>query len=117
MAESSAITCDAFAPCTPSTADVVVTIQQPQTATAGSPQTICANGTTTALGGNTPTGTATGAWSVVSGGTGTFSNVSSGSSTFTHTGGAGPVTLRWTISQAPCTSSTAERSPSPSGTR
>ncbi|MBL0036017.1 MAG: hypothetical protein IPP26_09655 [Flavobacteriales bacterium] len=73
----------------------------------GGPQTICASATTTALGGNTAT-PGTGAWSVVSGGTGTFSNAASGSSTFTHTGGAGPVVLRWTISNSPCASTTAD---------
>ncbi len=93
--------------CPASTADVSITVTQPPTtATVGTGQTICASGTTASLGGNTPT-TGTGAWSVVSGGTGTFSNVNSGTSTFTHTGGAGPITLRWTISNAPCTDSSA----------
>ena len=41
--------------CTPSTADVTITINQPPTtATVGGPQTICELGTTTGLGGNTP---------------------------------------------------------------
>lgn len=95
------------APCTASSAQVTITISQPPTAaTVGGPQTICANGTTSGLGGNTPT-IGTGAWSVVSGGTGTFSNASSPTATFTHASGAGPVIVRWTISQAPCTASTA----------
>lgn len=88
-------------------APVSVTVAAQPVATAGGPQTICALGTTTGLGGNTPTGGATGAWSVVSGGTGTFSNASSPSSTFTHTGGTGPVVLAWTISNPPCASSVA----------
>ena len=94
-------------PCTASTANVTITINQPPTtASVGGAQTICASGTTLALGGNTPS-VGTGAWSVVSGGAGTFSNAASGSSTFTHTSGTGPVVLRWTISNSPCTASTA----------
>jgi len=88
-------------------APVSVTVATQPFAMAGGPQTICALGTTTGLGGNTPTGGATGAWSVVSGGTGTFSNASSPSSTFTHTGGTGPVVLAWTISNPPCAPSAA----------
>ena len=96
------------APCTASTNDVQIIVRAiAPTASVGGPQTICASGTTTALGGNTAT-PGTGAWSVVSGGTGTFSNAASGSSTFTHTGGAGPVVLRWTISNSPCASTTAD---------
>ena len=87
-------------------APVSVTVAPQPMATAGGPQTICALGTTTGLGGNTPT-VGTGAWSIVSGGTGTFSNASSPSSTFTHTGGTGPVVLAWTISNPPCASSAA----------
>jgi hypothetical protein len=93
-------------PCAVSTADVTITINQlPTTATVGPNQTICALGTTVGLGGNTPT-TGTGAWSVVSGGTGTFSNTNTPNATFTHTSGAGPVVLRWTISNPPCPAST-----------
>ena len=83
----------------------VTVIPTPTTATAGPDQTICALGTTSGLGGNTPS-VGTGAWSVVSGGTGTFSpNNTTPNATFTHTGGVGPVVLRWTISNAPCTAS------------
>src|ERR1035437_2009660 len=71
-------------------APVSVTIAAQPVATAGGPQTICALGTTAGLGGSTPTGSATGVWSVASGGTGTFSNASSPSSTFPPTGGTGP---------------------------
>jgi hypothetical protein len=94
--------------CSTST-NVTVTVNElPTTATVGGPQTICANTATLGLGGNTPT-VGTGAWSIVSGGTGTFSNASDPNSTFTHTGGAGPIVLRWTItSLAPCAPSTAD---------
>jgi subtilisin-like proprotein convertase family protein len=97
------------APCAPSMADVTVTINQPPTAaTAGGGQTICAGGTTTGLGGNAPA-VGTGAWSIVSGGTGTFSPSSaSPNATFAHTGGAGPVVLRWTITNGSCAASTAQ---------
>ncbi len=97
------------APCTASTADVTITINQsPTTATVGGNQTICALGTTAGLGGNAPS-VGTGAWSVESGGTGTFNpNHTTPNATFTHTGGAGPVVLRWTISNAPCIASTAD---------
>ena len=82
--------------------------QLPTVATVGGPQTICANTETAGLGGNTPV-VGTGAWSIVSGGTGTFSpNASTPNATFTHTGGAGPVVLRWTISNGTCTPSTAD---------
>ncbi|MBI4748124.1 MAG: hypothetical protein HY774_06515 [Acidobacteria bacterium] len=95
-------------PCTASSATVTITITQaPTTATVGGPQTICVNGTTTGLGGNTPT-VGTGTWSIDSGGTGTFNpNATTPNATFTHTGGAGPVTVRWTISNSPCTASSA----------
>ncbi len=95
-------------PCADSTKDVVVTINQPPTtATAGGPQTICALGTTTGLGGNTAT-SGTGAWSVVSGGTGTFApNATTPNATFTHATGAGPVLLAWTISNGTCAPSVA----------
>ena len=82
-------------------------VATPTTATVGGPQTICANGTTTGLGGNTPS-SGTGTWSIDSGGTGTFNpNATTPNATFTHTGGAGPVIVRWTISNSPCTDSSA----------
>jgi predicted extracellular nuclease len=80
---------------------------QPTTAMGGNNQTICALGTTAGLGGNMPT-SGTGMWSVVSGGTGTFSNATTPNATFTHTGGTGPVVLRWTISNPPCAASIAD---------
>ncbi len=86
----------------------VTAVDPPTTATVGGPQTLCAGGTTAGLGGNTPT-SGTGAWSVESGGTGTFSpDAATPDATFTHTGGAGPITLRWTISVEGCTPSTAD---------
>jgi hypothetical protein len=88
-------------------------------ATVGAGQTICALGTTTSLGGNAAS-PGVGAWSVVSGGTGTFSNAASETSTFTHLTGAGPVVIRWTITNAPCASTSADVSititPAPSAT-
>ena len=91
-------------PTATSSAITMTVATPPTTATVGSTQTICTTGTSAALGGNTPI-SGTGAWSIVSGGTGTFSNPASGSSTFTHTGGVGPVVVRWTISNSPCTAS------------
>lgn len=73
-----------------------------QVATVGPTQSICTSGTTLPLGGNTPV-SGTGVWSVVSGGTGFFSpNATVPNATFTHTGGAGPITLRWTITEPGC---------------
>jgi hypothetical protein len=85
-----------------------VTVNQPPTtATAGGPQSICSGGTTAGLGGNTPT-VGTGSWSIVSGGTGTFNpSAATPNATFTHTGGTGPIVVRWTISNSPCADSTA----------
>ena len=100
---------DGVGPCASvsSTAPLQVTTP-PTAATVGGPQLICANTGTTSLGGNTPS-LGTGTWSIVSGGTGTFSDANDPNSTFTHTGGAGPIVLRWTITgTAPCTSSTAD---------
>ena len=95
--------------CPDSFAEVTITVKQQPTASAGSNQTVCANGTTTGLGGNTPAGGATGVWSIQGGGTGTFNpNASTPNATFTHTGGSGPITLRWTVSNAPCSNATAD---------
>jgi hypothetical protein len=98
----------ANAPCTDSTAQLTITITPQPTATTGGNQSVCVNGTTAGLGGNTPSGGATGTWSVVSGGTGTFSNVNTPNATFTHTSGTGPVLLRWTVSNPPCSNATAD---------
>src|SRR5262249_17308750 len=90
--------------------DAVITVKQQPTATVGGPQTICALGTTAGLGGNTPAGGATGTWSIVTGGaTGTFNpNATTPNATFTHSTGTGTITLRWTVSNSPCTSATAD---------
>jgi hypothetical protein len=94
-------------PCTASSSDVVITVNAvPTTANAGSPQTICTTGSAT-LAANSPT-TGTGAWSVVSGpntNSTQFSSTTNPAATFTPAGGAGTYTLRWTISNSPCTAS------------
>jgi hypothetical protein len=81
----------------------------PTTANAGNDISIpnCASAAVK-LGANTPT-TGTGAWSVVSGpstSSAQFSSTSSSNSTFTPAGGVGTYTLRWTISNGACASST-----------
>jgi hypothetical protein len=77
--------------------------QCPDPATVGGPQTICSGGTTDFLGGNFPV-QGTSQWSVVSGGTGTFNPFFMvPSATFTHTGGSGPIILRWTNTNSICT--------------
>ncbi|MCG3193790.1 MAG: hypothetical protein DIJKHBIC_03044 [Thermoanaerobaculia bacterium] len=83
-------------------AAVATTWVLPVEATAGGDQTICALGTTAPLGGNTPL-LGTGVWSVLGGGTGTFSpSASTPDATFTHTGGIGPIVLKWTVTEPPC---------------
>jgi xyloglucan-specific exo-beta-1,4-glucanase len=74
--------------------------QAPTAANSGSAQSICT--TTATLAANTPV-TGTGAWSVVSG-TGSFSNANSATSAVSGLSN-GANTLRWTISNAPCTAS------------
>lgn len=64
--------------------------------TVGGPQTVCPGGTTSGLG-----GVGSGTWTVESGGTGAFNpNASTPNATFTHTGGSGPIVLRWTLTGA-----------------
>ncbi|HEX8999155.1 MAG TPA: choice-of-anchor Q domain-containing protein, partial [Blastocatellia bacterium] len=90
-------------PCTASTDDVVITLTaNPTAATAGPDQTLCATSATLAA--NTPT-IGTGAWSIVSGAGGTITTPSSPTSGFTGVAGT-TYTLRWTISNLPCTAST-----------
>jgi hypothetical protein len=89
------------APCAASTADVTITAIPSPLATAGGPQSICSGGTSTGLGGNTPV-SGTGTWAIVSGGTGLFSSNMNPNATFTHTGGSGPIIVRWTVSDPPC---------------
>lgn len=78
----------------------------PTTADAGPDQTGAATCglTSVTLAANTPI-VGTGAWSVVTGVGGSFSDASSPGSTFTGTAGTA-YTLRWTITNAPCTAST-----------
>jgi Putative Ig domain len=103
----SSATDSAGCPATASGSATVTVNQPPTTASTGGPKEICSGGTTAGLGGNTPT-VGTGSWSVVSGGTGAFNpNASTPNATFTHTGGAGPIVVRWTISNPPCPDSTA----------
>ena len=97
------------APCTASTDDVLVTFNQaPTVAAAGTDQTSAATCglTTVTLAANTPT-VGTGAWSITAGAGGTVTTPTSPTSTFTGTAG-NSYTLRWTISNAPCTASTDE---------
>lgn len=88
--------------CLPSTDDVQVQFDAaPTTAAAGTDQVVC--GTSTPLSGNTPT-VGTGAWTIISGTGGSFSNASLPGTTFTGVAGQ-TYTLRWTISNASCPSS------------
>jgi hypothetical protein len=94
-------------PCTASTDDVVITFNQnPTAANAGPDQTgaTTCGLTSVTLAGNTPT-VGTGAWSIVSGTGGSVTTASSATSTFTGTAGS-TYTLRWTVSNSPCTATT-----------
>lgn len=82
-----------------------LTVNTITTASVGSAQSVCGL-TSNALGGNTPTN-GTGSWSIFSGGTGTFSSSTAPNATFTADA-YGTYVLRWTISNAPCTPSTAD---------
>ena len=75
----------------------------PTTAAAGSDINPACDATTATLAGNTPT-VGTGAWSVVSG-TATVTTPSSNTSGVTGLAVPGTATLRWTISNSPCTAS------------
>src|SRR5207244_652657 len=80
----------------------------PTTSNAGPDQTLCTTTSSTPLAANAPTA-GTAAWSVVSGPSpppAQFSSTASPTATFTPAGGAGTYTLRWTISNSPCTAST-----------
>ena len=95
------------APCVASTDDVDITFSlNPTTANAGPDQTgVTTCGlTTVTLAANSPV-TGTGAWSIVSGAGGTITTPTSPTSTFAGTAGTA-YTLRWTITNAPCGSST-----------
>ena len=97
--------------CSSATSSVVTITVSGVTLTAvnTSSQTICSN-SNAILSANSPT-IGTGAWSVVSGPsvlTSQFSNVSSSTAEFTPTGGVGNYTIRWTISNGTCGTSTAD---------
>jgi hypothetical protein len=92
---------------TTATSSTATTVSgSPTTANAGVDQTSASTCglTSVTLSGNTPT-VGTGAWSIVSGTGGTVTTPSSATSTFTGTAGS-TYTLRWTISNSPCTAST-----------
>ncbi len=92
-------------PCATTTSDVTIDFIKPPTiADAGPAQTVCGKNAT--LSGNLPS-PGTGAWSIVSGGTGTFSNATDNASSFTADT-YGIYTLRWTISNPPCTATTSD---------
>ncbi|MBN2787309.1 MAG: choice-of-anchor D domain-containing protein, partial [Paludibacteraceae bacterium] len=83
----------------------VVTIDVAPISNAGTDITFTQNATntqTTTLAATAPSGTDTGAWTIVSGGTGTFSASTSATSTFTPTAAAYPATyvLRWTVTNS-----------------
>jgi uncharacterized protein (TIGR02145 family) len=94
-------TCGSAAPV--STASVTVS-EAPTTANAGTDINPACDATTATLAGNTPT-VGTGAWTVVSG-TATITTPSSPTSGVTGLAVPGTATLRWTISNSPCTPST-----------
>jgi hypothetical protein len=95
------------APCAVSQDDVIITFNRiPTASNAGPDQTGAATCglTSVTLAGNAPA-VGTGAWSIVSGAGGTITTPSSPTSNFSGTAGT-TYTLRWTISNAPCTAST-----------
>ncbi|MFN8394947.1 MAG: choice-of-anchor D domain-containing protein [Bacteroidia bacterium] len=84
-----------------STTQSITVFHTPSTANAGSDQTLCAG--TATLAANTPS-FGTGAWSIVSG-PGSVTTPSSPTSGVTGLLAGVPTTLRWTISNGPCASS------------
>ncbi|WP_299458811.1 gliding motility-associated C-terminal domain-containing protein [uncultured Microscilla sp.] len=96
------------ATCTPSMADVTITLfQPPTTANAGLNQSLCGPNTTTTanLAANTPT-VGTGAWTVVSG-TGSFSNVNAANATVSGLS-YGANVFRWTVTNGTCAPSASD---------
>ncbi len=96
--------------CSASQNTTVTISAAPSVSNAGSPQTLCISAGSATLNANNP-GSGTGAWSVVSGPStllSQFANAAVWNTTFTPAGGAGVYTLRWTISNAPCTASTSD---------
>ncbi len=91
--------------CPHSSDDVSITLITPPTvAVAGADQSVCASGVN--LSANVPA-TGTGSWSVVGGTGGTFTSTSNPATGFSGTIGT-VYTLRWTIAQDGCPSSTDE---------
>jgi hypothetical protein len=91
-------------PCTSSYAEATITVNAPPTtADAGTDINPACDATTATLAGNTPTN-GTGTWTVESG-TATITTPSSPSSGVTGLVAEGTATLRWTISNPPCTDS------------
>ena len=88
---------------TVSPAFAIIVKALPTTANAGSDQSLSCDFTTTTLAGNTPT-SGTGLWTVVSG-TATITSPVSPTSGVTGLASSGMATLRWTIRNAPCDSS------------
>jgi autotransporter-associated beta strand protein len=101
-----------LAPCSPATAQVVVTINPAATASAGGNQTICAGSSTVGLGGSVGGGATGGTWS--SSGTGSFvPNATTLNATYTPsaadiTAGTVTLTLTTTGQLAPCGPATAQ---------
>ena len=93
----------ANAPCTASTDQVQIIVNDPPTTSnAGSAASVC--GLTATLAGNIPT-VGTGTWTQTAGpGTSTFTNANLGTSNVTVTV-AGTYTFTWTITNAPCAAS------------
>ncbi len=92
-------------PCTASSDQVTITFNQnPTTSNAGLDQTSLCGTNTTTLAANTPT-VGTGAWTIFAGTGGSITTPTSSTSAFTGIAG-NTYTLRWTISNAPCTAST-----------
>ncbi len=85
-----------------STTQNITVFRNPSTAMAGSDQTVPAPSTT--LGGNTPA-FGTGTWSIISGLGGSIGSMNDPNSTFNGIAG-NTYTLRWTITNGPCTAST-----------
>jgi hypothetical protein len=83
-----------------------ITGTPPTTANAGSNQTLAACITSTSLAGNVPTN-GIGTWSLVSG-TATITTPLSATSTVTGLALGSTATLRWTIANSPCASSTSD---------
>jgi hypothetical protein len=90
-------------PCASTTDDMTVYFTPTTTpASAGPNQTLCA--TSTSLAANSPTN-GTGSWSIIAGAGGSIGNASSPSSSFSGIANT-TYTLRWTITNAPCPSTT-----------